>query len=151
MLAINGADDVHVPQYDTLVFNGRTGIHRPVHPEHWTLRGAQTYGSRQNDHQLARRPRSSMSIGVRRTGARALDRTCRWPERSRVVTGGSRGIGFAIARLFVTLGAQVLIVSRREELVGRPPFKASEAVPGTRHNRLLRRRGPTNKTPHAQP
>jgi NAD(P)-dependent dehydrogenase (short-subunit alcohol dehydrogenase family) len=32
-----------------------------------------------------------------------------------IVTGGSRGIGFAIAQLFVTLGAQVLVVARREE------------------------------------
>jgi NAD(P)-dependent dehydrogenase (short-subunit alcohol dehydrogenase family) len=44
-----------------------------------------------------------------------------------LVTGGSRGIGFAIARLFVALGADVLIVSRREESL-------DEAVQAIRSN-----------------
>jgi NAD(P)-dependent dehydrogenase (short-subunit alcohol dehydrogenase family) len=45
----------------------------------------------------------------------SLDRTRPLAGKVGVVTGGSRGIGFAIARLFVALGANVLIVSRRED------------------------------------
>ena len=36
--------------------------------------------------------------------------------KSAVVTGGSEGIGFGIARRFVEAGANVLIVGRREDV-----------------------------------
>jgi NAD(P)-dependent dehydrogenase (short-subunit alcohol dehydrogenase family) len=49
------------------------------------------------------------------TSGDLIDRAKPLLGKAVVVTGGSRGIGFAIARLFVSLGANVLISSRREE------------------------------------
>jgi NAD(P)-dependent dehydrogenase (short-subunit alcohol dehydrogenase family) len=60
----------------------------------------------------------------------SVDRTRPLVGKVAVVTGGSRGIGFAIARLFVTLGANVLIVSRRESSLATAVQAIRTTVPG---------------------
>ncbi|HEY2167823.1 MAG TPA: glucose 1-dehydrogenase [Jatrophihabitantaceae bacterium] len=52
--------------------------------------------------------------------------TADWSGRVAVVTGGSRGIGHAVARRFAERGASVLITSRKEAAVR----GAVEAIPG---------------------
>jgi len=61
----------------------------------------------------------------------SLDRTTPLAGKVAVVTGGSRGIGFAIARLFVNLGANVLIVSRRESSLATAVQAIRTTMPAT--------------------
>jgi NAD(P)-dependent dehydrogenase (short-subunit alcohol dehydrogenase family) len=50
--------------------------------------------------------------------------------RSAVVTGGSKGLGKAIARGFVEAGAKVMICSRHEEELKAAVAEISEGIPG---------------------
>jgi NAD(P)-dependent dehydrogenase (short-subunit alcohol dehydrogenase family) len=55
------------------------------------------------------------------------DRSAPLSGRTALVTGGSRGIGLGISRLFAELGANVLIVSRREPSLAEAARTITEA------------------------
>ena len=50
--------------------------------------------------------------------------------KTAVVTGGSRGIGFAIAKRFVEAGARVVLTSRDDEAAGRAAAEIGEGAVG---------------------
>ncbi|HRQ90182.1 MAG TPA: SDR family NAD(P)-dependent oxidoreductase, partial [Bacteroidia bacterium] len=50
--------------------------------------------------------------------------------RSALVTGGSRGLGKAIARGFVECGAKVMICSRKEDELSRARDEIAEGIEG---------------------
>src|SRR5206468_1475029 len=75
-------------------------------------------GRSEPDHRLS--GRDLLGRGLRRRAGgggtvKTSDATTSLDGRTAVITGGSRGIGKAIAARFVCAGANVVIVSRREE------------------------------------
>uniref|UniRef100_A0A452QM32 Dehydrogenase/reductase 2 n=1 Tax=Ursus americanus TaxID=9643 RepID=A0A452QM32_URSAM len=62
--------------------------------------------------------RSSVPLSARMSSNRA-DRSCALAEKVAVITGSTKGIGFAIARRLAEDGAHVVISSRKQQNVDR--------------------------------
>ncbi len=60
--------------------------------------------------------------------------------RSAIVTGGSKGIGLAVATRFAQSGADVAIVARGKETLDEAVAAIKKAAKGPRHRRAGRRR-----------
>ena len=60
--------------------------------------------------------------------------------RAAIVTGGSKGIGFAVATRFAASGADVAIVARTKEPLDEAVAAIKKVGQGPRHRRAGRRR-----------
>src|SRR5689334_4860751 len=74
-------------------------------------------------------PRSASPAGCARTERGNVPMQLRLDGRAALITGGSKGLGLAIAKAFAGAGGQVAIVARHAEQLGKAEAEIKAAAP----------------------